>query len=172
MRAQSAPAVEDERAALRTVQAHVVEEHMVAPEGLTQSTDEVAGEVLLPVKPPEVDALLLALTNDVAKHGAIEGRVFQLPGHAVGAHGHAHVGAHLIEVVLMSAHAVGGMQVQRHLQALLVHPAYESVRVGYELLVPCPARPAIEMPVHVENHHVEGDVVLPNLVGQVDEVLL
>ena len=61
---QSAPTVEDEGAALGAVVAHVVKEHMVAPEGLAQSIGIVTGEVLLPVNPPEVDALLLPLVDD------------------------------------------------------------------------------------------------------------
>ena len=43
MRAQSTPAVEDEGATVGTVQAHVVIEHVVAPEGLAQSVDILTG---------------------------------------------------------------------------------------------------------------------------------
>ena len=72
MAAQSTPAVEDERTTFWAVQTHVVIEHVVAPEGLSQPIDIVAGEILLPVEPPEVDALALTIADDAFEHGAIE----------------------------------------------------------------------------------------------------
>ena len=64
------------------------------------------------------------------------------------------------------------MQVQTDLQALLVHPANESIGVGDEALVPSPTCPAIEVPVHIHNHHVDGNIVLLDFVGQIHEVAL
>ena len=88
MAAQSTPTVEDKRTAVFAVQQHVVEEHVVAPECLRQALGVVAGEVLLPVNPPEVHSLLLTLTNDVVEHRAVERRVFQHPGHTVASESH------------------------------------------------------------------------------------
>ena len=67
MAAHSAPAVEDERSTIGAVQPHVVIEHVVAPEGLAESVDIIAREVLLPIEPPEVDALFLTFTDDVSE---------------------------------------------------------------------------------------------------------
>ena len=72
----------------------------------------------------------------------------------------------------MTCHAVGGMQVECHLQLLLMHPADEPLGVGDELSVPRPACPAVEVPVHVEDHHVKWDVVLMDFGDEIDEVLL
>ena len=172
MRAQSTPAVEDEGATVRTVLTHIVIEHVVAPEGLAQSVEIVAGQVLLPVEPPEVDTLALTIADDVLEHSTVEGRVFQLPGHAVGRGRKSHIVANLCEMLLIAGHAVGRMEVQTDLQSLLVHPAEQSLRIGYQILVPGPTRPTIQVPVHIHNHHVDGDIVLLDFVGQVHKVTL
>ena len=171
MAAHAAPTVEDHRAAIGALFAHVAKEDVVAPERLAQSSDVVARQVLLPVDPPEVDALRFALADDVLEHRAIERRVFQHPRHAL-AEGDVHVGGYLVVVVLIRRYAVGRMQVERNLQPLLVHPSDESGGVGDDALVPCPARPSVEVPVHIHDHHVDGYVVLLDFVGQVDKLLL
>ena len=138
---QSAPSMENHRAAVLSVQAHVVEEHVVAPERLRESVDIIASQVLLPVNPPEVHALLLALADNMAEHRAVECRVLQHPRYAVARN--AHVGLNLAKVVLIAGHTVCRVQVQAHLQSLSVHPADESLGVGNKLLVPCPSRPSV-----------------------------
>ena len=171
MAAQSAPSVEDKGSTVSTVQAHVIVEDVVAPECLSKAVGIVAGEVLLPVKPPEIHALLLSLANDILEHGAIESRILQFPGHT-SILAESCSSANLSIMVLIAGHTVGRVQVERHLQPLVVHPVEQALRVGYEAFVPRPSRPAVQMPVHIHNHHVDGNVVASYLVGQVQEVLL
>ena len=172
VRAQSAPAVEDERTAVSAVQPHVVIEDVVAPERLAQPLYIIRGEVLLPVYPPEVHSLAFTFTDDMFEHGAVERRVLQHPGYTGGAGIHVHVYTNIVEVILIVGYAVGRVQVERHLQSLVVHPADESFGVRYDALVPCPSCPSVQVPVHVHDHHVDGYVVLLYLVHQVQEVLL
>ena len=171
MAAHAAPTVEDERAAVSTVLLHVVVEHVVAPERFAQAVDVLACQVLLPVYPPEVHALFFAFTEDMGEHRAVEQRVLQHPRHAVGTR-HVQVGGNLGKMVLIRGHAVGGMQVQCHFQTLHVHPAYQAFGIRDEVLVPCPACPTVQVPVHVEDHHVNGYVVLFDFGYKVHEVLL
>ena len=167
---QSAPAVVDERTAVGAVQPHVVVEHVVAPERLAQSLEELAREVLLPVNPPEVHSLTLAGTQDAIEHGVIELPVAQVPGHALHVLAQAHVLAHVVEEVLIVVYTVGRMQVQRHLQPFLMHEVDESLGVGNDRAVPGPARPALGVPVHVEYHHVHRNLVLPDVGGNLLEL--
>ena len=169
--AESSPAVEDERTMVGTVQAHVVVEHVVAPECLRQSLHIFAGEVLLPVNPPEVHSLLLAGTDDGVEHIVIELGVAQIPGHhlrrGVEPHGVAQFG----EIVLVVVNTVGRMEVERHLQSLLVHPVDESLGVGNGGAVPGPAGPALRVPVHIEYHHVHGYLVALHIVHNLHELV-
>ena len=62
--------------------------------------------------------------------------------------------------VLERLDAVGGMQVERRVQPLLVDPGEEPARVGEQLAVPGVAGPAVRrVPVHVDHEHVERQVV-------------
>ena len=79
MASQSAPTVEDNRTSIRTVQAHIVIENMVTPKGFTQSGNARIGEILLPIKPPEVDTLCFTTAKNITKHHLIERTVLQLP---------------------------------------------------------------------------------------------
>ena len=152
--AHSAPAVEDDGTAVRAVQAHVVVEDVVEPERLPQAADVFAGEVLLPVDPPEVNALLLADTHDVLEEGAVEGGVLQLPRHGGDAGIETHAGTNLSEVVIAGANAVSGMQVECRLCVVGVHPAQQRGGTGEERLVPRPARPGVLMPVAVDHEYI------------------
>ena len=79
MAAESAPAVEDYRTAVGTVHHHVVEEYMVAPESLSESVGVGACEVLLPVEPPEINALFLERTQEVFGKCLVEIHVLKFP---------------------------------------------------------------------------------------------
>ena len=79
MAAQSAPAVEYYWSAVRTVYTHVVVEHMVVPERLTQPFHVLAQQMLLPVEPPEVYTLCLSLAQYVLEHHLVEGAVLKIP---------------------------------------------------------------------------------------------
>ena len=168
--AETSPSVENKRSTVGAVVAHVVEENVIAPESLAQSFGIETGEVLLPVNPPEIDTLFLTLTDDMPEHGAVEGGVFEHPRHPVAAD--VHVCCYLSEMILVIGHAIGWVEVETHLQALIVHPVDESCGIGDKTLVPCPSCPSVEMPVHVVDHHIERDVVLPHLVDKIDEILL
>ena len=95
-----------------TIQSHIVIEHMVAPEGLAQSSNIFAGEVLLPVEPPEIYALALASTDNVLKHIMVETTIAQVPGHTLGLLIQSHVLAQIVEEVLIIIHAIGWVKIQ------------------------------------------------------------
>ena len=171
MAAQTAPAVEDERAMVFTIQAHIVVENVVAPEGLTQTIHVFAREVLLPVDPPEVNTLAFAGTDDTIEHVVIELPVAQVPRHTVHGAVEPHVGAQLLEVVLIVVDTVGGVQVQGDLQAVSMHPVDESFRIGNRRAVPRPAGPALGVPVHIENHHVHRNLIALHVVHNLHELI-
>ena len=152
---------------------HVVVEHVVAPERLAESVHARVGKILLPVQPPEVHPVLLPVVYDVLEHVLVEKRILQLPWHNLcGRRIHAHVLREEAEVLLIAVHSVGRMQVHRHLQSLSVHPSEQSLRVGNKFLVPCPACPALRMPVHVQNHNIYRNVVFLYVCDDIHEVLL
>ena len=95
-----------------TIQSHIVIEHMVAPEGLAQSVNILAGEVLLPVEPPEINTLTLASTDNVLEHVMIETAIAQVPGHTLGLLIQSHVLAQIVEEVLIIIHAIGWVKIQ------------------------------------------------------------
>ena len=98
--AESAPAVEDHRTAVGTVFLHVIEENMVAPESLSETIGVGAGEVLLPVKPPEVNALFLERTQEVVCECLVEICIFEFPwNHFSGVGIQSHVRCHAQEDV-------------------------------------------------------------------------
>ena len=153
------------------IQAHIVVEHVVAPEGLTQAIHVFTREVLLPVDPPEVNALTFAGTDDTIEHVVIELPVAQVPGHAVHGAVEPHVGAQLLEVVLVVVDTVGGVQVQGDLQAVSVHPVDESFGIGNRRAVPRPSSPALGVPVHIENHHVHRNLIALHVVHNLHELV-
>ncbi len=95
--------------------------------------------------------------------------VAEVPWHHLGGAVHTHVIAQLREQVLIIVHAIGGMQVERHFQSILMHPCDESLRVWNGGAVPCPSGPPLRMPVHVENHHVHGYVVAFHIIYNLHE---
>ena len=133
---------------------------------------------VLPVHPPEVDALRL---HRVVQHREVrreEGGVVDLErdllaqlGVAAEGLGHRRVG------VLERAHPVGGVEVQRDLHAAAVHLGEEGLGVGEVLGLPAVAGPAaVELgrhavdpvPVHVEHGDREPHALALEAVEQLD----
>ena len=121
-----------------------------------------AAALLLPVDPPEVHALFL----EVVQHRPFKGG--QIPGAArvegdrLAAVGiDAHLPGHRRVQLLEGPKAVGGMVVQRDLQAPVVQPLQEPRRVREHRFIPGIARPAGavlrfdvgDVPVHVQHRH-------------------
>ena len=141
--------------------------HMVEhPQGIQPRDVGVAA--LLPVQPPEVDALLLqgmvgvlqvggreVLVTDIEGDGLARGRVAAQPAH------HGGIG------VLVAPDAGSGMEVEGHLHAAVVQGLQEAPGIGEELAVPGVAGPSVadrrvdvhQVPVHVEHGHREGQVL-------------
>ena len=159
----------DERTTVGTVQAHVVVENVVAPEGLTQSLQELTCTVLLPVQPPEVNALTLAGTQDSVEHRVVEFSIREVPRHALHIGWQSHIVADVVEEFLVVVDAISRMQVQCHLQVLFVHEIDEPFGIGNDGTVPRPARPAFGVPVHIENHHIHRNLVLAHVGGYLHE---
>ena len=152
---------------------HIIIEHVVAPESLAQSVHAWVGEVLLPVEPPEIHTVLLSVVQDVLEHILIEYRVLKMPWHNLCGCGiHAHILHKQAEILFVAVHSVSRMKVHGHLQSLFVHPFEKSLRVRNKFLVPCPAGPSFSVPVHIQNHHVDRNMVFLYVCHNVDEVLL
>ena len=133
---------------------------------------------LLPVEPPEVDALVLERVVEDLEVGVEERAVGdverdRLVGGGVAAErlGHALVG------VLVAAHAVGGVDVERRPQAAAVQLGEEGLRVGEQLRLPAVAGPARAVvlrhrldavPVHVEHRDGERQALLLEAVEQLE----
>ena len=170
MTTQSSPTVEDHWAAIRTIDSHVIVEDMIAPECLRESFSVETCQVLLPVKPPEVYSLLLPFTDDMFKQRTVECGILQHPWHTVACQ--PHISPYLIEMIFMTGNAISRMKVQTHLESLIMHPSDQTVRIGYEVFIPSPPCPSVQMPVHIHNHYVERNFVIMNFVYQIDIVLL
>ena len=63
-------------------------------------------------------------------------------------------------------HAIGGMQVERGLQTRRVQIFQQLRRVGQQFLIPRPTRPPVAVPIHIENHVIEREIVLPGILGR------
>ena len=126
---------------------------------------DIGVAALLPVQPPEVDAVVLqrvvgelqvgvgeVLVTDVEGDGLARGRVPAEPAH------HGGVGG------LVAADAGGGVEVEGHLHAAGVQGVQEAPGVGEEIGVPGVAGPPVadrrvdvhQVPVHVEHRYREG----------------
>ena len=176
--AQASPTVENHRTAVGTVVCHIIIEHMIAPECLTESCCIRACKVLLPVYPPEVNALFLVATDNPVEKRLCEIGIVQAPCYSVVLYIlTAKVGGHLSEISrrLIPVYSVGRMQVKGNLELLGVNVAEQLLRIGNKVGVPRPARPssnpcrltvgiAIPVPVHVENHHVGRNVVIGKIL--------
>ena len=173
MAAETAPTVVDGGTAVGAVEAHVLEEDVVVPEGLAKAVDMLVEEPLLPVEPPEIDAFLLADTDDVVEHGFVEIVVLEFPGDGL-ALGRvaAEVAAEDIVELLVVVDTIGRMEVEGHAQAVLVHPGDEPFGVGDQFLVPRPACPTSRMPVHIENHDVERNLIALDVSHNLHELAL
>ena len=176
MVAQSAPAVV-EHGTLAVLALHVAEEEVVAPPRIAQPLHLLVVEPLLPVEPPEVDAVVHIGMQIGLEESLYELLVAAEPFHSL-AVGAAHALGKLLVFLLVGSHAVGGMQVHRGVDALLVEKTEELAIVGEEVFVPVPARPSATslladgVPVHVDDEDVERDVVLAKPPHQITEVLV
>ena len=146
--------------------------------------------LLLPVEPPEVDALLLKrvvqkvhVVGGVLLVGDVEGNV--LPRRGIDAHGPGHGGIGLLPWL----HARRRMHIERGLQALLVNLLQEVVGVGKEDFVPGVAGPAeavirlvdlafrlklllADVPAHVDDQNVERHIVFVEAADELVELLI
>ena len=173
----------DDGAQLGTVLLHILEESVVAPECLAQSPGAFRWRVvlllpvladskcLLPVKPPEIDALLLVRTDDVLEESLHKVVVLHLPQYRFSGRV-AQVGSQRAVAVLMGSHAVGGVQVEGGLQAVTVDEVDESPGIGDAAGVPAPARPAALVPVHVHDEHVHRDILALRIAHNLLELRL
>ena len=181
VRAEASPAVVDDGAQVGAVLLHVLEEGVVAPEGLAQGLGALGGRValllsvladgecLLPVEPPEVYALGLVRTDDVLEECLHEVIVLHLPEDGL-PRCVAQVAGHRLVVVFVCAHAVGGMEVEGCLEAVAVHVVDERPGAGDATGVPAPPGPSALVPVHVHDEHVHRDVVVLYVADNLQEL--
>ena len=187
MIAEAAPAVEEQRPlafALLVGEVHVVE----PPRWIHAA--QLRGWLLLPIEPPEIDALLFQrMVQEVHVIGSVfpvcdvEGNVFPCGG--INAHGLCH---HWISV-LPRLNAGRRMHIQACLQAVRVQPVEELRRIREEQLVPRVAGPSeavirlvgftlrlqlfvLDVPIHVDHEDVERCVVLAKSANDLFNLLI
>ncbi len=171
MVSESAPAVVEQRA-LVSVALHIGEVAVVDPPCVMKPGELCVIYMLLPVKPPEVDAFLLHRMHHLLEHVGHEHLVRVDPVDALctfrilaETFGQGRVA--LLPVV----ESVSRMQVESDLKAFAFEIFHELLRVREETLVPCPSCPSAAsfvcvMPVHVYNEHVKRNVICMELVHQ------
>ncbi len=141
---------------------------------------QLGDAALLPVEPPEVDALVLERVVQLLEVGLDERRVGEVEadrhlGGGVDAEplGHRLVGR------LVGVDALGRVHVQRDREAALVQVGEELLGVGEQVGVPAVAGPAAavlrvdvdQVPVHVDDRHRQRDALAAEAVDQVDVLL-
>ena len=136
--AEPAPAMEQQRPLALALL--VGEVNVVEPPGRAHA-GHLRVRFLLPVEPPEIDALLLQRMQDQVHVvggeflvGEVEGDV--LPAGGIDAHGPRHLGIMLFPRL----NARCRMQVQAGLQVVGVQPGQELIGIGKEQLVPACSR--------------------------------
>ena len=136
---------------------------------------------LLPVDPPEIDAVVLQTPVQYGEVGLQEGRVGdverdRLAVRRITAESRGHVGVG----VLVRTHSVGRVDVEGDPVAALVQLGEEGLRIGEQCAVPAVAGPAAAvarvdvvhaMPVHVEHRDRERQPVGGEAVQQLQVVL-
>jgi hypothetical protein len=145
-----------------------------------QRVDPVDARVgaLLPVEPPEVDALLLERVVHNLEVGAQELRVGDVErDRLVGRRVAPERGSHRLVRVLEPPHPVRRMHVERHAQAAAVQLGQEALGVGEQRPLPAvagPARPVAlghrfdAVPVHVDHRHRERQALGVEPVEQLE----
>ena len=136
---------------------------------------------LLPVHPPEIDAVRF-----VGKMQRLKVRFEELGVQAVKAHRRlrfridAHSAGHRFVLHLVAAHALSRMQVERGLKPSFVQPGDEALVVREEIPVPRIARPAVvigaavavgEVPVHIHDAHAQRHVMIRKAVHKAEVAL-
>ena len=140
--AQSAPTVVEHRSCF-AVALHVGERSIVDPPGVAEIGELLVVAPLLPVEPPEVDAVLLHRVQHLLVPALHEVFVRRRPLYSLLLVGvHAHPLRHRRVAILVGLYAVGRMQVERGLQVLLLSPLQEALRRGKQASVPGVACPA------------------------------
>src|SRR6185437_11025213 len=137
---ESSPAMEEQWALAFALL--ICEVEVVEPPGIVHAREFGVG-LLLPVEPPEVDALLLKRMEDKLEVvggplfvGWVEGDVFLCC--RIDAHGAGHCGV----LLLPWLNAGCGVEIERGLEPLLMQAGEEIFRIGKEQMVPCVSGPA------------------------------
>ena len=136
---------------------------------------------LLPVQPPEIHAHLLIGMVQILEIGVHKLPVGYVKGDGqltfrIHAHGLCHVGVHL----LMGAHAVSRVNVQRNVHTTVVKFLHHARRVREQFTVPCVAGPTLAVlgvnihivPAHILNCHRNGQLFVAEAIHQLHVLLL
>ena len=173
----------DDRTELGTVLLHILEEGMVAPEGLAKLVGTIRqgialgtgmlayGLLLLPVEPPEIDALALERTNDIIEERTGKAVILYGPGDGtcVGSR-QPHCRTQVLILILGVADAIGGMKIQGCTQAVIMHVVDKIGGIGDLAGIPTPTRPATPVPVHIHDDDIHGDIVVLDIADNTDEI--
>jgi hypothetical protein len=187
MISQAAPAVEEQWALAFPLL--IREVNVVQPPGRADTFYLGVG-LLLPVQPPEVNALMfermvqqIHVVGCELLVGDVEGDI--LSSRRIDAHlfGHGWIGC------FPRLNAGGRVKVECDLQALIVEVSKERLGVGEEEWVPGVAGPTqvvprliglmhgfqldlVEMPVHVDDEHIQRDIVFMEAAHEIIEFLV
>ena len=123
MTAHSSPTMEDNRTAISPVQLHIIIKNMVKPERLPKAGNITACQILLPINPPEINALLLAHSHQVLKECSIKSRILQLPWNSCNTLIKAHVTSNYSKVIIAGADTVCRVKIEGCFSVVSMHPA-------------------------------------------------
>ena len=189
VRSEAAPAVVDEGPQLGVLLLGVVEEGVVEPEGVRKSRGEFRLHPLLPIEPPEIDALALHRVQHGLEVGVGPFLFVDMERHALALFGPSVLPGERLVNVFVGLDARGGVEVERYFQLLVFGPSEEIRGRGEQLLLPGVAGPADALsvlvlggvflaqapglvPVHVDDQHVDRNVDRLEFLHQVDELVV
>ena len=101
----------------------------------------------------------------------VETTIAQVPRHAFGLFIQSHILTQVVEEILIIVNAIGWVQIQRHLQTMLVHPVDKSLGIRNSRAVPCPTSPALGVPVHIKYHHIHRNVEVLYIVHNLHKLI-
>ena len=175
--AQSAPTVIQHRPCV-VMTLHICECGIVDPPHVAKSWKLLVVVPLLPVEPPEVDAVAFHRSQHFVIPSLHESFGRGVPCYILLlGRIHAHPTCHVGVAILIILYAIGRMKVDCCLQLLLLCPLHEASRRGKESLVPCISGPSATsflsvVPVHVHHKYVHRDAVRVHLADELTQFVV
>ena len=177
MVAQSAPTVENHRTRFLGI-LHIVEKDVVDPPCIVKRVNFRVVKALLPVNPPETDALAGHRVENILEKTVHETTVGRYPRHILLGSGiDAIFASHFRISLLIVLHSRCRMQIESHFQVLVAKMVEKFLRFREKSAVPGPAGPSSMsfigvMPVHVNNENLYRDSVVVEVLHQFSDFMV